>query len=354
MSEVRLECVVCEGRETFLKDELTFHLMSHSVLQLALALVDLQLRLGQIISSSSSSSSEMPSRPISPPLAPVFPPEKQETELKPIQQSKPKKPPKGPSSRSPHTCEVCKKVLSSRGGLVKHLITHKEKKPYECDECHAQFNQNRDLNTHKMQKHTLQRPHVCGICGKGFVHKFYLMEHMNYHTGERAHQCSVCGKTFPALSALTKHTARHSTTRNFACHLCAKCFVVKKDLNVHIKLVHEKPREGRGIPTRDSLDISFEFPSEWPSKTEQNTEATNANITTSEKTEPEPQEKIEKNTNALLDKDWLEEEDDKKRFLDQWIDSPVKTASPPSNSDAGPNSALVIPNIQKLSDPSSS
>ena len=172
---------------------------------------------------------------------------------------------------------------------------------------------------------------------------------MNYHTGERAHQCSICGKTFHQMSALTKHTARHATTRNFACHLCAKCFVVKKDLNVHIKLVHEKPREARGIPTRDSLDISFEF-QEWPGKTEHNTDLScNSNITTAVKTEPEPDRKVEKNTEALLDKDWLEDED-KKRFLDQWMDSPAKTTSPSNHSDA----TLVIPNIPKLSDPNNS
>ena len=347
MSEVRLECEVCQGQERFLKEELTYHLMSHSVLQLALALVDLQVRLGQM--ASSSSPTEMSDLPTRAQLQPEFPPDKPEPEVKPSQQSKLKKTRKDPSSRSPHTCEVCKKVLSSRGGLVKHLITHKEKKPYSCDQCQAQFNQNRDLNTHKMQKHTLQRPHVCGICGKGFVHKFYLMEHMNYHTGERAHQCSICGKTFHQMSALTKHTARHSTTRNFACHLCAKCFVVKKDLNVHIKLVHEKPREARGIPTRDSLDISFEF-QEWPGKTEHQTEISNSNITPPVKTEADSEQKQEKNTNTLLDKDWLEDED-KKRFLDQWMDSPAKTTSPTNDSDAGSNSTLVIPNIPKLSDP---
>ena len=129
--------------------------------------------------------------------------------------------------------------------------------------------------------------------------------------------------------------------------------MVKKDLNVHIKLVHEKPRENRGIPTRDSLDISFEF-QEWPGKSEQGTDvSSNSNIATSEKTEPDPKQKIEKNADPLLDKDWLEDED-KKRFLDQWIESPAKTTSPSNNSEAGPNSTLVIPNINKLSDPNNS
>ena len=140
------------------------------------------------------------------------------------------------SSRSPHTCKICSNVLSSRGALVKHMVTHSDEKPFKCDQCDLQFNQNRDLKTHKMQKHTMQRPHVCGICGKGFVHKFYLMEHMTYHTGEKQFQCNYCGKTFPCQSSLSKHIKRHSTTRNFSCNLCSKAFTVKKDLTAHIKL----------------------------------------------------------------------------------------------------------------------
>ena len=140
------------------------------------------------------------------------------------------------SSRSPHTCNICQSILSSRGALVKHMVTHREEKPFKCDKCSLQFNQNRDLKTHIMQKHSMQRPHVCGICGKGFVHKFYLMEHMTYHTGERQFQCNICGKTFPGQSALTKHIKRHSNTRNHPCNLCSKAFTVKTDLNSHIKL----------------------------------------------------------------------------------------------------------------------
>ena len=86
------------------------------------------------------------------------------------------------------------------------------------------------------------RPHICGICGKGFVHKSYLMEHMSYHTGERQFQCYHCGNRFQAQSALVKHMKRHTTTKDFACNNCPKAFAVKTDLKSHIRLVHEKPQ----------------------------------------------------------------------------------------------------------------
>ena len=110
------------------------------------------------------------------------------------------------NSRSPQACQVCHKVLSTRGSLVKHMVIHQEEKPFKCDKCEMRFNQKRDFNTHIMQKHTLQRPHVCEICHKGFVHKFYLIEHMTYHSGDRQYQCTQCGKRFQAQSALTKHS----------------------------------------------------------------------------------------------------------------------------------------------------
>lgn len=93
-----------------------------------------------------------------------------------------------------------------------------------------------------MQRHSSVRPHICGICGKGFVHKSYLMEHMSYHTGERQFQCYHCGNRFQAQSALVKHMKRHTSTKDFACNNCPKAFAVKTDLKSHIRLVHEKPQ----------------------------------------------------------------------------------------------------------------
>lgn len=117
-----------------------------------------------------------------------------------------------------------------------------DKKPFQCQECSQSFNQARDLKTHTMQRHSSVRPHICGICGKGFVHKSYLMEHMSYHTGERQFQCYHCGNRFQAQSALVKHMKRHTASKDFACNNCPKAFAVKTDLKSHIRLVHEKPQ----------------------------------------------------------------------------------------------------------------
>merc|ERR1719234_2054377 len=162
-------------------------------------------------------------------------------------------------SRQPQTCSVCAAVLSSRGALTKHMIIHQEKKPFQCQECSQSFNQARDLKTHTMQRHSSVRPHICGICGKGFVHKSYLMEHMSYHTGERQFQCYHCGNRFQAQSALVKHMKRHTASKDFACNNCSKAFAVKTDLKSHIRLVHEKPQASctmKSITTENIIENS--------------------------------------------------------------------------------------------------
>ena len=204
--------------------------------------------------------------------------ESQDTTMKKVKRRKSSSGQKS-GSRQPQTCSVCAAVLSSRGALTKHMVIHQvvifqdcmwikrnidhvqEKKPFQCQECSQSFNQARDLKTHTMQRHSSERPHVCGICGKGFVHKSYLMEHMSYHTGERQYQCYHCGNRFQAQSALVKHMKRHTASKDFVCNNCPKAFAVKTDLKSHIRLVHEKPQVSCTIkptPTENAIESSTE------------------------------------------------------------------------------------------------
>lgn len=147
-------------------------------------------------------------------------------------------PPPGQGSRDPHTCQVCNKVLSSRGNLSKHMVLHKDKKPFVCNLCGAEFNAKRDKHHHYLQHHTKERPNVCHICGKGYVDSNYLHEHMVFHQQERSFSCDVCGKLFHTVRCVARHKKRHGKDRNFDCEQCFRSFGIKADLTSHQRKVH--------------------------------------------------------------------------------------------------------------------
>ena len=180
-----------------------------------------------------------------------------------------------------------------------------------------------------MQRHSSVRPHICGICGKGFVHKSYLMEHMSYHTGERQFQCYHCGNRFQAQSALVKHMKRHTASKDFACNNCPKAFAVKTDLKSHIRLVHEKPQAScttKPIPTENIIENSTSTIAE---------DDTNANAVMDETTPREKHQeasKVEdvpkKTDQSLLVCNNMKEKEEMNRFQDV-----IKSSEPDHNSE---------------------
>jgi len=240
-STQKFECSIC-GLDSMDSVQLTCHYLSHSLIQLAEALTKLQVELftrpfeiyDDELSDDKTHFQKQDQNTID------------ETERSPLNSTVPNIQEKSNKEtiRS-YSCDICQKVLSSKGTLSKHKLLHSGEKPHQCHLCPAQFIQRRSLTCHVMQKHSLERPYKCKICNKGFVYSFYLEEHMAYHSGEKKHQCSECGKRFSSLGALTKHSKRHSTSKSFSCDLCTKSFKVIVDLKTHIKFVHAKDKQIR-------------------------------------------------------------------------------------------------------------
>ena len=65
--------------------------------------------------------------------------------------------------------------------LARHMRTHTNERPYECDVCDNAFRESAALKTH-MRMHTNEKPYECDVCEKRFTRASNLKRHMrNFH-----------------------------------------------------------------------------------------------------------------------------------------------------------------------------
>ena len=143
-----------------------------------------------------------------------------------------------------HECSHCKKTLSSKVYLQKHINTvHLGIKDYACDLCGQTFTNNQGLKGHIARIHEERRDHQCKVCDKAFGYKFMLKEHiLSVHENVKP-ICNFCGKAFNGASRLRKHIKKlHDEEGNHKCELCGKGFKCAEYLKYHIEYVHEGKR----------------------------------------------------------------------------------------------------------------
>ncbi|XP_044744052.1 zinc finger protein 615-like [Chrysoperla carnea] len=133
-------------------------------------------------------------------------------------------------------CSICKKGFYTSENLKKHVNRHMGKTKFSCDKCPKRFYVLSALGVHYKSSHKAE-PIQCSQCPSQFYHPLQLEQHEQNH-GEKKYVCDVCGKVFPKKNRLTKHKKYHSEERPFTCNICERGFKTKADLTSHVKLRH--------------------------------------------------------------------------------------------------------------------
>lgn len=133
-----------------------------------------------------------------------------------------------------HVCHACGKKFLMKCELRNHLKIHTGEKPFMCSVCGKCFRIKSMLNEHT-RIHLDDRRHSCFECGKSFVQSSGLKDHfVAVHSKVRAHVCSVCGQEFFRITLLNYHMRSHTGEKPYCCSVCGKKFALSRQLRSHV------------------------------------------------------------------------------------------------------------------------
>uniref|UniRef100_A0A336MA35 CSON012622 protein n=1 Tax=Culicoides sonorensis TaxID=179676 RepID=A0A336MA35_CULSO len=151
-------------------------------------------------------------------------------------------------------CHLCKKRLKTERGLKYHVTavhgdsdklnekTLDMRKYLICELCESRpnFETYNDLNMHFKVEHGTRG--YIGCCSKHFYTRESILSHIDKHERPIDYMCKICKKFLSSKRLLKDHMLRHKpySEREYECNFCCKRFLIKFDLTLHIRKVHEK------------------------------------------------------------------------------------------------------------------
>ena len=126
--------------------------------------------------------------------------------------------------------------FQTASALTTHSVTHNDIRPFACTVCDLSFKLQRTLENHQLQHEEREKTHKCEACSLAFLTKVGLVQHMKTHTDIKPYKCPECEKYFGQLSYMKTHMKRsHATEKTFNCNICLKSCAQKYIFNKHMK-----------------------------------------------------------------------------------------------------------------------
>ena len=152
------------------------------------------------------------------------------------------------NKKHPIYCNDCNTTFTSLKRFEGHKARNGGKCIFPCEYCGKVFKYRKSKYLlHIRSAHTKERPHVCQLCGKGFVTSDKLKIHFRTHTGEKPCVCEQCGRAFYSRADLAIHKNYHHTAKenqeDMRCDICSVTFCSKRYLMYHKQVTHSEQRD---------------------------------------------------------------------------------------------------------------
>lgn len=109
------------------------------------------------------------------------------------------------SKEKTQICYICGFQTRHSSSLSKHLMLHKEFKPYKCVHCSFVALYPSEVIAHARSKHLKQKRFSCPVCQFQTSYALAIQKHVQRHNGNQAYACSVCGKALESMRKAKKH-----------------------------------------------------------------------------------------------------------------------------------------------------
>ncbi|XP_045494863.1 zinc finger protein OZF-like [Colias croceus] len=142
------------------------------------------------------------------------------------------------------SCFLCKVRKGSILSLEFHFRhTHLNKAGGWCRECGRSFEIFITWRRHMLAHKPIKTLLVCDYCGKRFLYKYQIEEHIIHHLRKSQYVCETCGKGFRKKFNLKSHQNNiHRSSVPVKCGHCDKTYKNQESLDVHMKEVtRDKP-----------------------------------------------------------------------------------------------------------------
>ncbi|XP_059147268.1 telomere zinc finger-associated protein-like isoform X2 [Physella acuta] len=104
-----------------------------------------------------------------------------------------------------HVCCVCGFQTRHTASLAKHMMLHRDYKPYKCAQCSFTALFPSEIISHAKSRHLKQKQYSCPKCPFKTSYALAIRKHIARHDGVKGYACSICGEALESMLKAKKH-----------------------------------------------------------------------------------------------------------------------------------------------------